>query len=389
MVQYKKPILGAIISLATLLCLYSCTSYEQYGDYHGGIAVAKHSKKWLFSYIDTRGKRINPRATFHGAKDFVGQYALVQFEDYSYGFVDRNIQVQTKEKYNSLSQFSNGYAVFSLDGDNYGLLDENCSIALPPTYRSISDFSDGYAKVKDGNGYGYINTDLKEVIKCQYYSGRDFSDGIAIVKKDSDTFGIIDKQGKYTPIEGQYKTIGPFIEGMAKVETMDQWDKTVYGYINKEGSLIVPCKFDEGLDFSEGLVAVRERWGGWRYYNKKGELVIYGNFEKASNFQNGKALVSKDGFDFYINKKGEEEETTSMSLIGRWKHRNREYGVYTIKFSGNSFEYWYPDRLHATGSYSINGTTITLVSKNGTTYTLSADVNNRTLIMGNAIYYKE
>jgi hypothetical protein len=63
-----------------------------------------------------------------------------------------------------------------------------------------------------------------------------------------------------------------------------------WGYIDKTGLVVIPCKFDGAEDFSEGLAAVviKEKWG---YIDKTGKVVIPPRFLSGYPFSSGMALV--------------------------------------------------------------------------------------------------
>jgi hypothetical protein len=69
------------------------------------------------------------------------------------------------------------------------------------------------------------------------------------------------------------------------VEQDNKW-----GYIDKTGRLIIPCKFDSAGDFSEGLAAVeiKEKTG---YIDETGKFVIPPRFLSGYPFSSGMALV--------------------------------------------------------------------------------------------------
>ena len=76
------------------------------------------------------------------------------------------------------------------------------------------------------------------------------------------------------------------------------WDKQrlarLHGYIDDDGNEIVPRKYQEVLEPSEGMIAVRShtRWG---FYNMQGELVIPFDYTDASSFSEGLAGVRQKG----------------------------------------------------------------------------------------------
>jgi hypothetical protein len=69
------------------------------------------------------------------------------------------------------------------------------------------------------------------------------------------------------------------------VEQDNKW-----GYIDKTGRLIIPCKFDSAGDFSEGLAAVeiKEKTG---YIDETGKFVIQPRFLSGFSFSDGLAVV--------------------------------------------------------------------------------------------------
>jgi hypothetical protein len=121
-----------------------------------------------------------------------------------------------------------------------------------------------------------------------------------------------------------------FSEGLARVDADGK-----YGYINPEGDVVIPLKYDNGLGFSEGLAGV-EIQGKWGYINKEGKIVIAAGYDDAYDFFGDIAEVSlkdKSGVykQGYINKQGKiivpvkyatldrfSEGLSMVSLDNRW-----------------------------------------------------------------------
>lgn len=63
-----------------------------------------------------------------------------------------------------------------------------------------------------------------------------------------------------------------------------------WGYIDRTGQVVIPCKFDSADQFSEGLAAVeiKEKIG---YIDKTGKLVVPPRFDSGYPFSGGLALV--------------------------------------------------------------------------------------------------
>ena len=78
-----------------------------------------------------------------------------------------------------------------------------------------------------------------------------------------------------------------------------------YGFINKDGEEIIPCKYEDADAFSDGLAKVKSA-DGWGFVNENGEEIISCKYEEANNFWLGLTIVqSAEGLGT-INKDGEE-----------------------------------------------------------------------------------
>jgi hypothetical protein len=75
------------------------------------------------------------------------------------------------------------------------------------------------------------------------------------------------------------------------------------GYINQEGKLLIPCMFEDGGEFSQGLAAVLVD-GKWGYINEKAEIVLKPLYQDAGNFVDDMAWVQVKGKYGYINREG-------------------------------------------------------------------------------------
>ena len=77
-----------------------------------------------------------------------------------------------------------------------------------------------------------------------------------------------------------------------------------WGYINKEGVMMIEPRFQTAYEFSDGRAAVREDWR-WKYIDSNGEDAIDTYFQEITTFSEGKAAVRIDGRWGYINTNGD------------------------------------------------------------------------------------
>jgi len=75
------------------------------------------------------------------------------------------------------------------------------------------------------------------------------------------------------------------------------------GYIGQEGNLAIPCLFEDGKKFSQGLAAVLVD-GKWGYVNERGEIAIKPFYQEAGDFSDDMAWVRIEGKCGYIDRQG-------------------------------------------------------------------------------------
>ena len=112
-------------------------------------------------------------------------------------------------------------------------------------------------------------------------------------------YGYVDKSG-HEVIPCKYDYAGNFREGLAIFEKDDKW-----GYIDKKGREVIPCKYDRTFNFSEGL-AIVEKDDKSGFIDKEGREVIPCMYDAAGSFSEGLAYVEKDDKWGFIDKEGRE-----------------------------------------------------------------------------------
>ena len=131
-------------------------------------------------------------------------------------------------------------------------------------------------------------------------------------------YGYINRNGEIV-IEPKYSRACDFAEGVAVVRI----DEKRFGFIDQSGNLLYECdSCTPSLYFSEGMNPVRFRKPyGYFFLDKFGNKLIDKIFEYASDFYNGfaKVVLSWQGEAGFINKKGELVIDTLYSLLGRFE----------------------------------------------------------------------
>jgi hypothetical protein len=174
---------------------------------------------------------------------------------------------------------------------------------------NIGGYSEGFVLAivnYDGREmWGFINEKGQIAIHDKADQIRKFRDGMAMTIRTTDVkdlyyFGYLDTTGREV-IPPKWLDATDFSNGLAWVMNKDR-----RGYIDKAGKLVL--EFDEnvfGLPFSEGLAPLANDKYKWGYINRDGEWVIEPQWDEAMNFKNGMAMVNDLAKWGYIDTTGQ------------------------------------------------------------------------------------
>ena len=144
-------------------------------------------------------------------------------------------------------------------------------------------------KYWNGNGCDYGKYDWHDDCICN---------GLIKVRLDG-KYGFINKDGEEI-IPCKYEDADAFSDGLAKVKSAEGW-----GFVNENGEEIISCKYEEAHYFWLGLTKVKSA-EGWGTINKDGEEIIPCKYEEVESVRKGMAKVkSKEGWGL-ANENGEE-----------------------------------------------------------------------------------
>jgi hypothetical protein len=112
----------------------------------------------------------------------------------------------------------------------------------------------------------------------------------------------------HSRLKDKYCVVGKLSEGLIRVAIDDKISDRKYGFINSEGTVVIPLIYSGVKDFHEGLAAVtieNESNGKWGFINTKGELVVPFLFQQPHNFSDGFAKVMYNSEWCFVDAKGE------------------------------------------------------------------------------------
>jgi hypothetical protein len=207
--------------------------------------------------------------------------------------------------------FDQGRLIARNDKYESFLVDMESDIVKKLDVRAFDGFSEGFALFSEYRGKeaerkeGYINTNGEISIDAQFDSARKFVNGYAAVAKYFgraengsiiERWGLIDKQGRLV-IDCKYLDIGDYGEGLIAFSTEEikvtRWayedvdfgdsvKKNVYGYMDINENVVIEPQYVEASRFLSGVaraIPIREEKSSpfqkfeWRYIDKDNNVL--------------------------------------------------------------------------------------------------------------------
>ena len=202
-----------------------CADWSYLYDFREGFAAVV-DKNWKWGFVNTRGEEVIP-CKYDGLFSFHEGYAAVE-KDGKWGFVNTKgeevVSCKYEEGFAWNYYFSEGFAGVKKD-EKWGAINTKGEEVIPFKYDDVFHFSNGYAEVYKNNKFGLINTKGEEVVPCKYDGIHTFSNGVALVYLGSNRYiwGFVDKQGKDTFTEDDYKKLDKYEEEYRRENNEYEW----------------------------------------------------------------------------------------------------------------------------------------------------------------------
>ena len=186
---------------------------------------------------------------------------------------------------------------------------ENAETAV---YTSVSDYEasvgspfmatalgDGLFTVIDEDfSMGIIDSDGNTVLPYEYVTSRKICDGVVVVRSE-DGWGYYNIDGRKFILDCKYDEVLDFSEGVGCY-----FDGEIYRYIDTEGKPLFEGKILEGSKFSDGLARVMTD-DSLGYIGKDGKISLYCDYEYFDDFHEGFARVAQGDDIGFMRKNGE------------------------------------------------------------------------------------
>jgi hypothetical protein len=287
-------------------------TYDNARDFVDGLAQVQVDGKWGFIDVDGKMRVTLPPETVNAFDAKEGMIWYCIGKEKHWGLMDSKGRAIVAPTFDDVNLFSEGMAAVNLgakwkfpgfmQGGKWGFVDKKGTLVVPIQYESAEDYSEGLARVYANPGSVFLDRSGKNVLSTTGLAGS-FRQGLAPIHADNQT-RFLDRQGKTQfTVDGWAEE---FHEGLAvfsiKGGEAESNEHTSYGYIDRQGKVAIRPRFGEGLEFSEGLAAVRVKkttsYGAgdtWGYIDKSGAYQIKPEFNQAHPFRGGVALVHIGG----------------------------------------------------------------------------------------------
>jgi hypothetical protein len=254
----------------------------------------------LYGYANKQGETVIA-PSYAAAASFSEGLAPVSRNGREYGYIDTHNRLRIAMRFDEAQDFSEGRAAVLVAG-RWTYIDRNGDLLGPPRFDEALPFSNEMGLVRKGERWGYVNRSGELAIDTLHPEARPFHEGLAWVGPGR---GFVDQRGRLVLSVNKLgldpATPTVFAEGLAAVALQGK-----YGYIDKQGRMVIAPEFDAASPFAEGLGLV---WKEQRCYflDRTGRRVIDDpRFAVAESFREGLALVKlgRYGHDAYIDRTG-------------------------------------------------------------------------------------
>ena len=236
-----------------------------------GLAAVKNNKKYIF--IDTIGN-IKIPTEWDYASNFNKGFALVRNDACYYLINDKGDITRKIGNADDITVTSNQQIiVVKKRNKNWEIYDGNDQTISELDYSYVSHWiNDLFIVSTSGNTenkrrFGCIDKKGNVIVPIKYNDFYPYSDGYIIARKNKRWYCLQVKGNKISAqaaIPRFCQVVDYFHEGMARIVKRGK-----YGFINTNGKIVIPTKYENARSFYEGMVAVQKN-GKWGFVDIKG-----------------------------------------------------------------------------------------------------------------------
>lgn len=182
-------------------------------------------------------------------------------------------QTETEPAESRIQKAPELYPAYVIDGTEkmWGYINDEGKFIIRPKYQNAADFrNNDTAWVSERDKWGMIDQSGNFIIPPQYSWSPTFYGNNMIVTDDSGSY-LLDEKGRVLfHTEGG---IDGFACGLSAFSKPAGHDKSLWGYINEEGKIVIEPKYEEAQAFSKDKALVQIGDGHFGLIDKKGEIL--------------------------------------------------------------------------------------------------------------------
>ncbi len=250
--------------------------------------------------------------------DYWSEGMAVSSKDGKYGYVNDTFRLAIDYQFDSAEPFYEGLAIVR-KGSKYCLINKKGQ-AISDLYYEIAPLGEQKYKVRrdTGNKWQLLGSDGQIIDKTYYNAINPYKESRAKVCTAHEGCGFIDENGKmvialgraskkvfgftdFLPIDNGYTD---FSEGLATTIVVNG-NKTLIGYMDKQGNTVIEPQFIEAKNFSQGLAVVKTEQGVG-VINKQGQYVVVPNkdYQDITSFKEDRAIFSQGAYQGVFDRQG-------------------------------------------------------------------------------------
>ena len=211
-------------------------------------------------------------------------------------------------------------SIRGIGGNKWGYINAKGKFIIPPIYDHAADFQDnGLAVVGLLDKSGIIDEKGYFIVKPKYDTIQPFSEGRSVVN-DRQGFKVIDESGKEVT-EKAYSFIHPeYKEGRVEAVEIDGDGNDLYGYLNKQGKVVIPATYESASEFTEGRAVVKPKGEQYQLIDLTGNVLHTYPYAWVGNYGQGLLSFKKnnDGLYGYIDVEGNMVIEPNYTTAGRF-----------------------------------------------------------------------
>lgn len=307
--QREREING-VVSTTVGICNYQGRIlipliYRQIGKFTNGLFPALDNKYW--GYLTTEGEK--SIAFFYDTySPFVAGLAAI-YKNGMVGIIDTRSNWIAYPEYDKVQYVNDSVWIWRKNGVSgfYSIPEKK---EFKPIFEFLEILSPNFIRFTENNKCGLVSSQRQSILKAEWDIIEVFEDEKIIIAAKNNYYSIFYLNGNLKVFMNYpFSQFDPYKDGMAMVV-----QKGKYGFIDKDGLLLVSTQYDEARPFKNGLAAIKIG-NNWGFIDKNEHFVANPFYDEVKDFDAKAAIVIKNNKYGLINRNGKETSKPVLDYI--------------------------------------------------------------------------